>query len=267
MKATRLLKTMAVLTVCTALALSSCGRKQGRTRGGSNGGKSTSTSEKIADNINVLAATTNWDETQKLYKGAKVDIENLVRNEVTKADLNSLADKGYCHSMDTIMRLILTDRDNCENRHNEFKTIMAEREKFGQISSPLHSEVESLYNEHQRLVQWIQGIGKRQKVESFKDRYDNDYDTKVLNQAKKELEKDPPCPYIRRNLKTPPLKSRHKSFGDDLVKALEENSTNPFDANVVVGRLGFYKAKYGEDATYKGWMARLSAFEEKHKEN
>lgn len=277
MKATRLLKTMAVLAICTALALSSCGRKQGRTRGGSNGGKKTSTSEKIADNINVLAATTNWEETQKLYKRAKVDIENMVRNEVTKADLNSLADKGYCHSMDTIMLGILTS-NTCSSNHQTLREIHAIRQKdFSTVDSNIHEMTENEFKLHEEMANFISSVKKnRKQVKSYKEEYDFSKENEWKNTAGNYLKKNLKCEEIKKGLTCindgSVFKARRKDFCDKVVQlyieADEYSSREHRILDSKIRKFGeFFNQKNGTPLTSEAtkWIADLEAFEETYK--
>lgn len=253
---------MAVL-LCVAMAFAACTTEQGESKESKKKGKGKSVSDTIKDDIGLLASTTDWAEAQQMYKRVQVDIRDNVKNELTQDDLKTLANRGYCRSMDTIMRIIL--KGECEPRHGELKALHAERQKFD-VKSGLHDEVESLYAEHQRVMEWIGSIGGRQTVKSFADRYNTQYDKEIADKAKVELDKKPSCKEIKRKLEKPYLEGRHARFCDDIVANLEANSTDPNDANIVRSRLGFYRDKYGSNDKYASWIKRLDTFSEEHSE-
>lgn len=263
MKATRF-KTMAVLLVGMAVALAACGTSETddediTTNGGRHSGK-LGRAEALTDSVRNEV---NWAKAKQRYDDAKYAIDKL-KSPTQRKNLTSLLNRNYSHSMDTIMQIIMATSD-CENHHNELHTIHAERAKYSDINSALHTQVEATYTNHERQVKVIQSWGGRQKVNSFTDIYDENYDNGVMATARKELANAQQCSYIQRNLKNPYLRNRHKYFCEDVVIALEQNSTDPNDANIVVSRIKFYKDKYKEDANYNGWRQRLDRFQDEHK--
>lgn len=263
------LKSFVMLLAGMALALVACGTSETNnedinTNEGRHSGK-LGRAEALVDSVRN---ETNWARTQERYDDAKYAIEKL-KSPTQRKNLTSLLNRNYCHSMDTIMQIIMATSD-CGNHHGKKKNgllyvVHVERAKFSDIHSTLHSNVETAYNNHERLVKLIQGWGGRQKVNSFTDTYDNSYDNSVMATAKKELSNAPKCSYIQNNLKNPYLHERHKNFCEDVVTNLEQNSTDPNDANIVVNRIKFYKDKYKEDSDYKGWRTRLEKFQNEHK--
>lgn len=224
------------------------------------------TEKLVKRHIDELSNVTNWTDAQVKYAKNRNDIDSLIKRTNLKKDLMLLNKKNFCYSMDTIMQIIMGGE--CEPQHKELRAIHAERAKYADIDSPLHNQVDNTYSNHERLIKLVDGWGSAQIVGSFNDYYNTSHDSNVQETANKELPKAPSCTYIKKYLKNPSLKlsGRHKKFCDDIVRLLEQTSTNPNDANIVWNRIKFYKAKYKEDANYKGWNKRLEDFQNMHED-
>lgn len=258
------LKTMAVIMIAImAVAVVACEPKP-RTDNEGNGGWGglNETEKMVKRHIDELSNVTNWADAKVKFEKNNHDIDELIKRTNLKKDLVLLNNKNYCYSMDTIMQIIMGGA--CEPQHKELRSIHAERAKYKDISSSLHTDVEKAYSNHERLVKLVDGWAAAQNVGSINDYYNTSFDNNAKATAQKELHNAPSCTYIQKHLKDPSekLNARQKKFGNDIVKLLEQTSTDPTDANIVRGRINKYYNK--KDANYKGWMQRLDDFQDMH---
>ncbi len=269
------LKQIAVLVLGMAL-LVSC---EPQPQDGSNGPKrkKSAVEQKIDDNIGKLAKETSWAESQSMYGKIKADIGNKSYRIKTKVrnDLNSLADKAYCHSMDTIMYIIL--KGECKPRHKELYEIHKLRvgESFADVAStPFHKQVEEKYKSHEQMLKTILPDlrSSHQKPTTFESEYNDDLETKAVNKAKSYLAENPSCTEIRdglTNVKDGKLfKSWRKAFCNKLVELyLEKQDWDRGDENAVKSQINLYNRKYPETPEYQQWLDTITYFRNEHQKN
>lgn len=270
------LKQIAMLVMGMAMTLVSC---EPQPQDGSDGPKrkKSAVERKIDENIGKLAKETSWAESQSLYGKIKADIGNKSYRIKAKVqnDLNSLADKAYCHSMDTIMYIIL--KGECKPRHKELYEIHKMRvgENFaGVASTSFHKQVEEKFKSHERMLKTILPDlrSSHQKPSTFESEYNDKFETEAVNKAKSYLAENPSCTEILNgltNVKEGKLfKGWRKAFCDKLVALyLEKQDWNKGDENVVKSNILFYGRAYPNSTEYQQWLDTITYFREEHQNN
>ncbi len=262
-----------MLILGMAVALVSC---EPQPQDGSDGPKrkKSAVERKIDENIGKLAKETSWAESQSLYGKIKADIGNKSYRIKAKVqnDLNSLADKAYCHSMDTIMYIIL--KGECKPRHKELYEIHKIRvgESFAAVASTsFHKQVEEKFKSHERMLKTILPDlrSSHQKPSTFESVYNVKFEKEAVNNATSYLAENPCCIEIREGLTKVKegklFKGWRKAFCDKLVALyLEKPDWNQRDENNLIGYLSFYSDEYPSSDEVREWMKKIEDFKIEH---
>lgn len=269
------LKLFSVLFMGMAVVLVSCGQGEKSDRRGHSKGSGGKTYELVSAQIESLYVETSWSQANALYSEVKEGIEFL-KSPSQRRNLLAAADNSYCHSMDTIMYLILSG--DCKPRHQELREIHKKRQDaaFANVpSTALHSRVEEKFNSHeQMLTKTLPNLkSSGQTPKSIKSVYDAKYEKEAVNKASSYLAENPSCIEIREGLTKVKdgkfFKGWRKAYCNKLVELyLQKTEWQERDENYIIGSLSFYTDAYPNSAEEAEWMSKINEFKFEHqKEN
>lgn len=267
------LRFVAILLLGLAVMLVSCGQgggekmdRKGRAKGGN--GK---TYELVVAQIDSLYVETSWARAKVLYAEAKEGIE-FIKSPSQRRNLLGAADNSFCHSMDTIMYIILSGE--CKPHHKELREIHENREgaTFSEVvSTGLHNQVEEKYKSHEQMLNKTLPSLKSsgQSPTSFKSEYNEKKEKEAVQKATNYLAEHPSCSEIRDGLTKVKegklFKGWRKAYCDKLVDLyLQKPDWNQRDENILKGNLSFYTDVYPSDTTE--WYGKIRAFKYEHQE-
>lgn len=229
---------------------------------------------KIDENIKLLSKELDWERAQELYEKTKSDIGNKQYNLKSRVqnDLYSLADKAFCHSMDTLMFVIMSGE--CKPRHKELfavHKIRSETDEFSKVApTPLHTQVEAMFSEHQNMRDIVlPGLRKsKQKIDSYETPYETKYEKDAINNANTYLAKNPKCLEIKDGLTRVKEGKYFNGWRVSYCQAVVDSycetfsdSTHPWAQkyeNITKGNIGFYTEEHESDSIVLAWMQRIA---------
>lgn len=272
MKAIRF-KTMAVLLVGMALVVAACEPKPKTKNGGINGWGGLSETEKLVKrHIDELANVTDWADAQVKYAKNMIAIDSVIKRSNLKGDMKTLNNKNYCHSMDTIMQIIMGKSD-CANYHGKKKNgelyaIHAERAKYSDINSPIHTQVEQAYKNHEDMLSFIGNAGVGQNVTSWSTPYDEKTENNKKRETQNYLNTNPTCKQIidgLNNIKSgAAFKGRRKNYCEKILELYLQKDTWTLGEEKKLK--GLLNSTYG--SIIDEWQNKIDTFrEEKNKQN
>ena len=236
--------------------------------GNAHGGGGLSETEKlIRHHIVELATVTDWETAQTKFEQNRHDIDGMTRNNLKKdyADLNN---RSYCHSMDTIMDIMM--KGDC-GQHQLLDRLWKLRTgtDFGAIQSTLHGQVEQAYSHHKEMLDFIRNAGNRQSnITSFDVRYDRNTENKKKTEAETYLASQPSCQVVRKGLTNikneSAFKARRKDYCEKILGLYLDRETWTYrDERTLLGLLSIaYTTEYKNDPDIAKWHTQIDQFKE-----
>ena len=219
----------------------------------------------IMEDIDSLRVEISWKKAQWYYAKIQEGIR-LLQSQAQRENLLGAADDAYCHSMDSIMGIIMSGE--CKSRHDELAEIWSKRtsKAFNTVDtiSSLHVRVVQLHNEHQKRIDYIISVkNDHQSVTSFNIAYNRRFETDEINNATNYLSNGYSCVEILDGLNS--IKdgtifvNRRYAYCQKVVSLyLSKDSYDEGDENTLISNIKFYpKWK-------KNWEADIDKFRDEH---
>ncbi len=208
-----------------------------------------------------------WNPAEYKRLSDWIDGDELDLRYSARTSFRSLLDADYCISMDNEARIIMGS-SSCGKSHSRLDQIMAERKKFDEGRTSIGKSVRTAYSHHEEMKRIVSSFSTKQSVNSFKDKYDESFESKKREEAKAVLKKypNPVCSYLQA-LKSPVFTSRRKDFCDKILALYEQfvhqngqvvNSEKNAVEGTLLNTYGTYgKNKNAEAAAMADWRKRL----------
>ncbi len=260
------------LFLCATMSLASCGFSDSEEEDENEGGGSTSKGMlgRAEEQVALVRNTVDWEKAKEYRSNAEYTISKL-KSPTQRRNLTTLLNINYCHSMDTIMHIIMAGE--CSNQHKLLDELYslrngADYSEIGKNSS-LHNQVKESYDKHKKMLSFISGATTKQtKITSW----NTDYDESTENTKKKEaatyLSSKPTCKSSINKLENikngSAFKNRRKDYCEKILELyLQKDSWTYQDEKRLYGRLNStYSDKYPNDPQIAVWDEQIKGFKD-----
>lgn len=245
-------KTISLLYIVLALLLIGCGSDDTSGRRGRIKKPGSSTKQLITKNIDKLGES-RWDK-KKYVEIRDNQIAILNGSQNAKRALLKKLDKVYSEVLVKEGNLLMDN--NCGGNHNKLSQVMAELKNFP--NAPQSAGLNERYKEHQEILSFVNSIGGKQHVRSYKDKYDTSYETKIKNQAAAFLKKDIKCAFLKNKLTSTnaAFKARRSNFCSSVVNLFcGQSSYSRAEDNILRDKIVKVNGRME-----KSWEAKLDQF-------
>lgn len=271
----RKLKAFVAVFLCATMSLASCGfsdydedDEDENVNASSKGGMLGRAEEQVA----LVRNEVDWNKAKEYRSNAEYTIGKL-KSPTQRRNLTSLLNTNYCHSMDTIMQMIMAGE--CSSQHgllNELYDLRTGKE-YGEIdkNSMLHEQVMKSYDKHKKILALISSTKTAQpNIKSWNTSYDEQTENNKKREAKAYLETGPTCKSIITGLKNiqngAAFKDRRKDYCGKIFELyVQKESWSPQDERVLNGLLNStFIDSYPNDPEVAIWKEKIKEFKSSH---
>lgn len=266
------LKTLVAIFLCATMSLASCDFSgTGEDEENENGGLSSKGMLGRAEEQTALVRNTvDWEKTKEYRSNAEYTISKL-KSPTQRRNLTSLLNINYCHSMDTIMHIIMAGE--CSNNHkllNELYSLRTGKE-YGEIdkNSALHGQVKKSYEKHKNMLSFIgSATAKQNNITSWNTPYDEQTENSKKKEAGTYLASKPTCKSSVKSLESikngSAFKNRRKDYCEKILELyLQKDTWSQKDERVLFGLLNStFIDNYPNEPEVAIWNEKIKEFRE-----
>lgn len=151
-------------------------------------------------------------------------LSSKVLSKGQKAGLRSKLAMYYSRSIVADMQKAMNT--NCERSHSRLASAAKELREFKLAEGA--DDMLRRYDDHQAEMSFAAGIGARQKVNSWRDSYDERHEKNINSQVGKHRAQNPSCDYLRRAFSADGVKNafnkRRQNYALDVARLYSERS-------------------------------------------